>query len=130
MANPDIYGFKNGLYCLSLKTFFFFEPSADQKYAGDLTCNLEPIKRYDVEFDPSGTVPLADKFLGFFPDEISEVDRAFILTLLSTHLMKKEEDTQILTFTNGKSKLGDVTAAIIKRPPSRTHASDAVTDEK
>lgn len=52
--NPDIHSFRNGLYVLSLNSFFFFKKLPDRHWVGQLSGNLTAVKYHDMIFDEDG----------------------------------------------------------------------------
>ena len=52
--NADIHSFRNGLYVLSLNSFFFFKKMEGRNWVGQLSGNLTAIKYHDLIFDEDG----------------------------------------------------------------------------
>lgn len=52
--NPNIHSFQNGLFVLSLNTFFYFKKTPGKQWVGNLSGNLTAIKYHDIIFDEEG----------------------------------------------------------------------------
>lgn len=52
--NHDIHAFQNGLFVLSLNSFFFFKKLPNRNWVGQLSGNLTAIKYHDMIFDEDG----------------------------------------------------------------------------
>jgi hypothetical protein len=52
--NHNIHSFQNGLFVLSLNSFFYYKKLPGKHWVGDLTGNITAIKYHDMEFDEEG----------------------------------------------------------------------------
>lgn len=60
--NHNIHSFQNGLFVLSLNTFFYYKKLPGKHWVGDLTGNIIAIKYHDIEFDEEGMNEDMDRF--------------------------------------------------------------------
>lgn len=60
--NYNIHSFQNGLYILSLDTFFYFKKIPGKPWVGNLSGNLTAVKFHDMIFDEEGMTRDIEEF--------------------------------------------------------------------